>query len=105
MVIVSNSGPLLSFARAHRFDLLREVVGTLTIPEAVYADIVVRGAAQQYGIVHFGSLRVLEEAKDRGLIPAVKPVLDELIAAGTFISEGLYRTFLRAMGEEGRQAP
>ena len=130
MTIVSNSGPILSFARARRFDLLREVVGTLTVPEAVYADIVVRGAgklgaedvqhaawitrtsvrdrtfvdqlpqrlhlgecealalareldavlliderearraAQQYGIAHFGSLRVLEEAKERGLILA-----------------------------------
>jgi hypothetical protein len=35
MAIVSNSGPILSFARARRFDLLREVVATLTIPEAV----------------------------------------------------------------------
>jgi uncharacterized protein len=165
MAIVSNSGPILSFARAHRFDLLREVVDTLTIPEAVYTDIVVRGAgklgaedvqhaawitrtpvrdrtfvaqlsqrlhlgecealalareldavlliderearcaAQQYGIAHLGSLRVLEEAKERGLIPAVKPVLDELITAGTFISEGLYRTFLRTMGEEDPPSP
>ena len=40
MALVSNSGPILSFARARRFDLLREVVATLTIPEAVYADIV-----------------------------------------------------------------
>jgi uncharacterized protein len=160
MAIVSNSGPILSFARARRFDLLRGVVATLTIPEAVYADIVVRGAGklgaedvqyavwitrtpvrdrtfvdqlpqrlhlgecealalareldavlliderearravQQYGIAHFGSLRILEEAKERGLIPTVKPVLDELLAAGTFISESLYRTFLRIMGEE-----
>ncbi len=46
MAIVSNSGPILSFARARRFDLLREVVGTFTIPEAVYADIVVRGAGK-----------------------------------------------------------
>ena len=160
MAMVSNSGPILSFARAHRFDLLREVVGTLTIPEAVYEDIVIRGAgklgaeevqhaawitraqvsdrtfvdqlpqklhvgerealaltkelgatlliderearraAQQHGIAHFGSLRVLEEAKRRGLIPAVRPILDELIAAGTFISENLYHAFLRTMGEE-----
>lgn len=165
MAIVSNSGPILSFARARRFGLLCEVVGTLTIPEAVYADIVVHGAgklgaedvqhaawitrtpvrdrtfvdqlpprlhlgerealvlareldavlliderearraAQQYGIAHFGSLRLLEEAKERGLIPAVKPVLDELITAGTFISEGLYRTFLRTMGEEDPPSP
>jgi predicted nucleic acid-binding protein len=160
MAIVSNSGPILSFVRAHRFDLLRDVVGTLTIPEAVYEDIVIRGAgklgaeevqhaawitraqvsdrtfvdqlpqklhvgerealaltkelgatlliderearraAQQHGIAHFGSLRVLEEAKRRGLIPAVRPILDELIAAGTFISENLYHAFLRTMGEE-----
>ena len=160
MVIVADAGPMLSFARAHRFDLLREVVGALTIPEAVYDDIVVRGAgklgaadvhnaawitrsrvsdrafvdqlpqklhlgerealaltkelggallvderearrtAQQHAIAHFGSLRVLEEAKELGLIPAVKPVLDALIAAGTFLSEQLYRTFLRRMGEE-----
>jgi predicted nucleic acid-binding protein len=162
---VSNSGPILSFARARRFDLLREVVGTLTIPEAVYADIVVRGAgklgaedvqyaawitrtpvrdrtfvdqlpqrlhlgerealtlaheldavlliderearrvAQQYGIAHFGSWRILEEAKERGLILTVKPVLDELITAGTFISESLYRTFLRTIGEEDPPSP
>ena len=46
MAIVSNSGPILSFARAHHFDLLREVVGALTIPEAVYTDIVVRGVGK-----------------------------------------------------------
>lgn len=34
MKIVSNSGPILSFARAHHLDLLREVAGTLIIPEA-----------------------------------------------------------------------
>ena len=165
MAIVSNSGPILSFARARRFDLLRDVFGTLTVPDAVYEDIVIRGAgklgaeevqhaawitrervrdrtfvdelpqklhlgerealalakerdavlliderearrtAQHYGIAHVGSLRVLEEAKERGLIPAVKPILDELIAAGTFISEQLYRTFLHSMGEEEAPSP
>src|SRR5262249_30644054 len=140
MVIISDSGPILSFTRAHYFDLLREVVGTLTIPEAVYDDIVMRGAgkpgagevehaawiirapvsnrvfvdqlpqklhlgerealalakelggtlliderearrtAAQHAIAHFGSLRILEEAKQRGLIPVVMPVLDALIA-------------------------
>jgi uncharacterized protein len=121
------------------FDLLRQVAGDLIIPDAVYDDIVIRGAgkpgaeevlqaawihrrsvqnrmlvdhlpdklhlgerealalaqelgmvlliderearraAEQQHIVHFGSLRILEEAKQRGLIPAVKPVLDDLI--------------------------
>src|SRR5688572_26198368 len=132
MAIVSNSGPILSFVRARRFEFLREVLGALMIPEAVYEDIVIQGAgkpgaeevpraawitrvrvhdrpfvdhlpeklhvgereaialakelgatlliderearrtAQQYGIPHFGSLRVLEEAKARRLISTVK---------------------------------
>jgi uncharacterized protein len=46
MSLVSDAGPILSFARAHRLDLLRQVVGQLIIPDAVYADIVVRGAGK-----------------------------------------------------------
>ena len=48
---------------------------------------------------YFGSLRVLTEAKDHHLIPAIKPVLDELIAAGMYLSEFLYRDFLQTLGE------
>ena len=46
MLIVADTGPLLSFARADRLALLRDVVGTLIIPEAVYEEIVVRGAGK-----------------------------------------------------------
>jgi predicted nucleic acid-binding protein len=158
--MVADSGPILSFARAERFDLLRRIVDALIIPDAVYDDIVVRGAgkpgaeevvqaswirrrsvqnrtlvdqfpaklhlgerealvlaqelgmvlliderearraAEQHHIAYVGSLRVLEEAKQRGLLPAVKPVLDDLMAAGMFIDESLYHNFLRAQGEE-----
>jgi predicted nucleic acid-binding protein len=160
MLIVADAGPLLSFARADRLTLLRDVVGTLIIPEAVYEEIAVRGAgkpgadavrqatwitretvtdrtfidqlpsklhlgerealalarehggvvlvderearraAQQHGIGHFGSLRVLKEAKDREILHEVKPILDQLIATGTYISDTLYRSFLRDMDEE-----
>src|SRR5688500_16296259 len=140
MSIVSDAGPILSFARANRLDLLRQVVGAMVIPDAVYVDIVVQGAgkpgsmevqaalwitreavknrsfvdqlptylhlgereaialakehsasllvderaarrtASQLNIPIIGSLRVLKEAKDRGIILQVKPILDELIA-------------------------
>ncbi|MBI3292021.1 MAG: DUF3368 domain-containing protein [Elusimicrobia bacterium] len=156
---ISDAGPILSFARAHRLDLLQAVVGDLTIPEAVYDEIVVQGAgkpgaqdvqhaswitrdrlqdrslidllptklhhgerealalakeldgvllvdeyevrreANRLGIDHLGSLRILKEAKARGLIPAIKPILDELIAAGAYISETLYQAFLDDVGE------
>jgi predicted nucleic acid-binding protein len=46
MPLVSNSGPILSFARADMLDLLYRVVGELVIPDAVYDDIVVQGAGK-----------------------------------------------------------
>jgi predicted nucleic acid-binding protein len=159
MNIVSDAGPLLSFARAHRLHLLRRVTGTLIIPPAVYEEIVVYGAgkpgsaivqaaswiirepvrdrvfvtqlptrlhlgereaialakersafllvdesearreARRQGVTILGSLRVLKEAKDRGIITQVKPTLDELIASGIYISDSLYRAFLHDMAE------
>lgn len=159
MTIISDSGPILSFARAGQLDVLRQVVGELIIPEAVYGEITMGGEgkpgaaevessvwikreqvknrpslsqlsrrlhlgemeavvlaaelngvllideyegrkeAQRLGIDHFGSLRLLKEAKDLGIIPQVKPVLDQLIASGTYISESLYQELLRASGE------
>ena len=159
MSLVADAGPILSFARAQRFELLRDVVSMLLIPEAVYDDIVIRGAgkpgtqevqtstwlrreriqdrslieqlpsklhvgereaivlakerdaallvderearrvALQLGIGYIGSLRVLTEAKDRGIIAQVKPVLDALIAAGFYIGEPLYQSVLRSVGE------
>jgi uncharacterized protein len=159
MSIVADSGPILSFARANRLDLLREVTGELIIPSAVDEDIVVRGAgkpgatevqgaswirrlsvhdrafvdqlppklhlgereaialakeqgatllvderearreARRQGIAVLGSLTILSEAKTRGIIPRVTPILDELIAAGMYIGESLYEAFLRQLRE------
>jgi predicted nucleic acid-binding protein len=50
-----------------------------------------------------GCLRVLEEAKQRGSILAVKPVLDALMAAGMYASPALYNSFLNRMGEANEQ--
>jgi predicted nucleic acid-binding protein len=159
MTIVADSGPILSFARANQLELLRQVVSHLTIPEAVYDEIVIRGAGKpgsaevqgaswirhlsvhdrtfvdqlplklhlgereaialakeqrtallvderearreafRQGLIVIGSLRVLSEAKTRGLIAQVRPVLDELIVAGMHITEALYESFLRQVGE------
>ncbi len=43
MTVVSNSGPIISFARADHLGLLRQVLQEIKIPEAVYEDIVIRG--------------------------------------------------------------
>ncbi len=42
-MIVSNSGPIITFARAGRLDLLKKILKEVIIPEAVWHDVVVRG--------------------------------------------------------------
>jgi predicted nucleic acid-binding protein len=52
------------------------------------------------GVNFIGTLRIIKEAKTRGIIMTAKPVLDELIASGTYLGDDLYRRFLREVGEE-----
>ena len=37
-MMVADSGPIIAFARIGRLDLLRQVVGELVIPPAVYDE-------------------------------------------------------------------
>lgn len=59
-----------------------------------------RREARRLGIDCFGSLRILEEAKSRGVIETVKPVLDRIVAAGMYLGEPLYISFLRRISED-----
>ena len=43
MIVVSNSSPLISLSAIGLFDLLHTLFVTITIPEAVYQEIVVQG--------------------------------------------------------------
>jgi len=65
-----------------------------------------RREALHQGITILGSLTILREAKTRGIIPRVRAILDELIAASMYISEPLYEAFLRQLDEaEDTQQP
>jgi hypothetical protein len=165
MKIVSDAGPILSFARAGRLELLRQVVIELLIPEAVLDDITGRGRgkpgafevaqgtwiksekirdrsllesisekldlgerealalaretgapllvderearkeALRLNIPYFGSLKILKEAKDHGIIAEAKPVLDAFIASGTYLSDALRQDFLEELGESESTPP
>ena len=52
------------------------------------------------GLEVLGSLRILGEAKRGGLIPAVRPLIAERLAAGYWIDEEVIRVFLQELGEE-----
>lgn len=59
-----------------------------------------RSIAQRFGLKFIGLLGMLIEAKRRGLVPAVKPVLDDLIVkAGFWLDNRLYMRVLQEAGE------
>lgn len=65
-----------------------------------------RVVASRLGLKFIGLLGVLIEAKDREFIPAIKPILDDLITkAGFWISDRLYARVLQTAGESGNPRP
>jgi len=161
MIVVSNTSPIVNLAAVGQLDLLRQLYGQVTIPLAVYNEIVVVGAGQpgateveafdwiktrpatnravvislqlaldkgeaeaialavelkagllllderkgrvvasRLGLGFIGLLGTLMEAKHKGLVPAVRPIMDDLIRkAGFWISRRLYDQVLVAAGE------
>ena len=46
MIVISNTTPLIGLASIQRFDLLRQLFGTIHIPPAVYAEAVIHGRTE-----------------------------------------------------------
>jgi hypothetical protein len=59
-----------------------------------------RTVAARFGLRFIGLLGVLIDAKHQGYIPAVRPIMDDLVAkAGFWVSQQLYARVLQAAGE------
>ena len=58
-----------------------------------------RRAARRLGLTVTGLLGILIEAKARGLIPKISPLLEELIGQGFWLSEAMRRIVLDAVAE------
>ncbi len=164
MIIVSDTSPITNLAAIGQLDLLRQLYGSVIIPEAVYNEMVgvnkiVPGAvevqtlswiqtqaivnslqvteiqennesihlgeaeaiilslemkadlllmderrgrivATNYGISVTGLLGLLLQAKNQGLIPVIKPLIDQLITQADFrVSPQLYTVILQASNE------
>jgi len=169
MIIVSDTSPILSLTLIGQLELLREIYGSIVIPEAVRQELMVtnhsgtrevaqadwiitrptraaprsgasvdpdvvvklllrevdRGEAEAIGLAVqltadvlliderkarklaqylelnvVGLLDVLHEAKQRQLIPMIKPVLDDLLTHARFrLSRKLYQRALHTAGE------
>ena len=69
---------------------------------AVLDEVPARRVAGQLGIAFTGTLGLLVDAKNHGMIPAVGPVLLELDRHDFHMSPGIRETILKAAGETPR---
>lgn len=160
MIVVVDSSVLITFARIGRLELLHRTAGVIHIPEAVFVEVVQRGAGrpgsteltqadwvlcqtvrdvasvdrlcarlgrgESEAIVLAKELRadflVIDDAaarqaaamegqrvvgllgwliylKQRGVVSAVKPVLDDMLASGFYLDESGYQWILQRAGE------
>ena len=65
----------------------------------VLDDATARYVAEQEGCIVVGLLGLLVDGKRRGLIPAVKPLLDAMREARFYVTDDLYAAILRQAGE------
>jgi uncharacterized protein len=165
VIIVSDTSPITNLAAIGQLDLLRQLYSSVSIPKAVYdemvgvdkivpgavevqtlswiqiqavvnsqqvtqlqekhgnidlgeaeaiilsqelkADLLLmderrgRAVATSYGLNVTGLLGVLLQAKKQGLIPAIKPLIDRLIAQADFrVSPQLYAIVLQSADED-----
>lgn len=85
----------LGMGEAEAIALASEIPETLLIMD----DAEGRCVAQRLGLRVTGLLGVLIEAKLRRIVPAVTPLLDQLVAEGLWLSEAMRRRVLDAVGE------
>lgn len=90
---------------ALRIDLDEGEEEAIALAQEISADLLLlderrgRAVAGRFGLRVVGLLGVLVDAKQQGLIPEVKPLLDALVRAGFRISQDLYARVLQAAGE------
>jgi predicted nucleic acid-binding protein len=67
--------------------------------EAIIDDLAGRRCAALLGIPVRGTLGIVLTAKQRGVIPAARPVLEQLMASGLYLSRQVLNTALQRVGE------
>ena len=82
----------------------------ILLAESLRADLLLidervgRKVAQARGLTVRGTLGVLVQAREHGLLPALQPVLDTLVAEGFRIAPALIREALAQVGEGAEPA-
>jgi len=67
--------------------------------EAVIDDLAGRKCAESLGVPLRGTLGIVLAAKRRGVIPAARPVIEDLVSAGLYLSRRVLNDALLRVGE------
>jgi len=103
--LATNCSRLSRFSAGHRLGLGAGETAVLSWVlehpdhEAIIDDRAARKCAEVNGITCRGTLGVVLAARRRNLIPAAKPLCDDLIQAGLLIDPALVREALVLVGE------
>ena len=93
------------FSMNYLIDLDDGEAETIILAEELQADIVLideklaRGFAEMRGLTLSGSLGVLLEAKKRGIISKVKPLIEKMLANRRYLSEKIILDLLKSADE------
>lgn len=100
---IVDPGPVLPVIQAARLGDGESAVLTWAIhhpgTEALLDDLVARRCAAALGIAVRGTVGLVITAKQRGLIPAARPVLETLRRAGLYLSDRILNQALAQVGE------
>lgn len=81
MIVVSNSSPLIALSIANSLDLLHVLYGTIYIPEAVFHEVVIRGAGRPGATAVANTPWIVQQA------PANQQIVAQLLSAGLDLGE------------------
>jgi predicted nucleic acid-binding protein len=105
-MVICDSSSLIHLSAIGRLGLLKDFHGALTIPQAVWQEVVLldeteaRKIAELFGLKKTGAIGILIRAKLEGKIQDLRLELDRLRTDGGFwIEEGLFKAVLQSVGE------
>ena len=93
--VVASLRILVGRGEAEAIALAQRETGAVLLMD----DLRARKLADRLGLRRMGTVALLGQAKREGLIPALKPALEALVANNIFISQRLMDAALREVGE------